>query len=76
MNIEVNLKNLNFQLNTLNMIKAEYEQKKNTLVVSDLNEVIDLLTRLERKLSITGDVMIRLDMLKAEANKQVYGRRS
>jgi hypothetical protein len=70
----VNLKQLKFQCNTLDMVISDMERKPGMPIIrNDLKAIYELLTSIEHELHSMGESKIDLDMPREEAINHAYG---
>lgn len=72
--MKVNLKQLRFQCNTLDMVISDMDRKPGmSMVRNDLKALYELVTSIEYDLKLGGESIVELDMPREEATQAAYG---
>ena len=76
--MKINLKQLHYQINTLDMVIGDLKNKRfvgtTGATVNDMKALLELVSDIEKDLKLSGESVTELDMPREEANKQAYGR--
>lgn len=70
--MKINLKQLNFQRNTLDMVVSDMTKKGISATTNDLKAIYELISHIEEELRSNGEVEIGLDIPHEEAIKAAY----
>lgn len=70
--MKINLKQLRFQCNTLDMVISDMSKKGVSVTVNDLKAIYELIDRIEYRLKAEGVAEVKLDMNHEEALKAAY----
>lgn len=70
--MNINLKQLSFQVNTLDMVVSDMTKKGINSTTNDLRAIYELIRQIEENLRSAGKVEVKLDMNHEEAIKAAY----